>query len=124
MGKENYDIFLVLTRKDGRAVYGESTDAYFQKDADGKFQGPIEINDFNFAVEKPSFDAKKSADSDTKLGKVSFDGLGQGEASDKRKAEASKALDKGRETLRFLKGIIDAGADGNRSVRVGPVRHS
>lgn len=50
---DNYDLFLVLTRRDGQEVYGESTDAYLQTDPDtGEFQGPIEISNFTFDLEK------------------------------------------------------------------------
>jgi type VI protein secretion system component Hcp len=59
MAKDSYDIFLVLTRADGSAVDGESTDAAMATDPKtGKAQGPIEIDDFTFSLEKASFQSE------------------------------------------------------------------
>jgi type VI protein secretion system component Hcp len=55
MGKETFDLFLVLTRNDNDRVIGESRDAVMSR------EGAIEIDDFSFDLDKASVEDEEKA---------------------------------------------------------------
>jgi type VI protein secretion system component Hcp len=55
MGKETFDLFLVLTRNDNDRVVGESRDAVMSR------EGAIEIEDFTFDLDKASVEDEEKA---------------------------------------------------------------
>jgi len=110
MGNETYDLFLVLTRRDGRAVPGESND---QGLAD---QSPIELNDFSFAVEKPSYEAAKTSGS-KKDDKVNFDSFGTGDTIADKKKKADQIYEKARQRLQLLESFQEQGDKDARKVK-------